>query len=411
MLDIKYSRRDILRIGGISTGMSLLGLSDEALADTNHADKSVIWLWMGGGPTHIETFNPIPDAPVEYRSINGSVETKLPGVRFGSLYPKMGSIADKLSIVRSFTHGNSDHERATHYVMTGYQMRAGLEQTAPSLGSIVSNVYGPSSSATGLPLYTADGRISSDGASWIGGAYNPFDINSEAKKNFMPQVEARRLDERAHVLAALDKFHKDSEYIKNLNKVKQQAYDIVLGKARQAFETKNEPKNVQELYGEGLGQRLLLARRLIEYGSRFVTIHYGGWDMHSGIQQGLSNLCPNMDNAVYALITDLERLGLTDKVLLVITGEFGRTPKINKDLGRDHWGNLGTLVFAGGKYQHGRVIGSCDDKATEAKDNPIKPVDVVHTIFNHMGLDTKMKKVDTQGRPRNLVESPSKLIL
>lgn len=398
------NRRTFLQAGTLSLGA--LNLPSLYAKEGNDLGKSVILVWLGGGATHIETWNPIPEAPVEFRSVTGHLDTNVNGIQIGGLFPKLAKQMDKFSIVRSFSHTNSDHDRATHWVMTGQPLTgAGQEQSHPAMGSMVSSIVGASSEKTGLPTYIRNGGITYDKAAFLGGAYNPFDANGDAKKNFMPQTEAQRLHERAVILSNLDKFHKNSEMIKNMNKVRGQAFNIILGSAREAFEIEKEPQLVRDSYGKGLGEKLLLARRLVQYGTRFVTVNHGGWDNHTDILSAMQNLCPDLDNGISTLVQDLHGKGMNKDVLVIVAGEFGRTPKTNKENGRDHFSNVNNILISGGDFEHGRIIGKTDNKATEVTDGLVNPSDLVSVIFKHMSINSKIQKVDNAGRPRYLIEN------
>ncbi|MBW3598778.1 MAG: DUF1501 domain-containing protein [Planctomycetes bacterium] len=409
------TRRDFLKVGALGMGsLSLPALlrarADAAAAGQDVKDTSVIWLWLSGGPTHVETFDPKMTAPAEYRSITGEVPTSLPGVTLGGTFPKMAAVADKLAIVRSFAHTNSGHGGGTHFVMTGYDNRAvdnGGLPTRPSVGSILSRVRGPNNLDTGIPTYVRMNGILADGPAFLGAAYSPFDPNGQARQNMSLVVERRRLDDRRALLQGLDQVNRDadrSQLMEGLDSFEQQAFNLVLSRSQQAFDLKTEDPRIVELYGPRLGQQLLTARRLCEAGCGFVTVNYGGWDMHGNIKQGLEQRSPQLDHAVAALVEDMSQRGVDKNILLVVTGEFGRTPKINGGAGRDHWAPLSTLALAGGGLKMGQVIGESAAKVDVPKTTPIGPQDLMATVFNVLGIDRRIQFVDQAGRPVYMIE-------
>jgi Protein of unknown function (DUF1501) len=408
------TRRDFLKVGALGmTGLTLPGLlrarAEAAAAGRSTADTSVVWLWLGGGPTQVETFDPKMTAPKEYRSIVGEVKTTIPGVTIGGLYPKIASLAKHFSFVRSFAHSNSGHAGGTHWVMTGYNYPPadqGMPQIKPSLGSIVSRYRGASHPKTGIPTFVRTSGIYGDGPAWLGTSYSPFDAGGPAQQNMNLQVALDRVGDRRKLLHSFDRLQRDVDgtgLMTGLDKFETQAFDLVLGKAKQAFDLKKEDPRTKARYGNGLGRQMLLARRLCEAGTGFVTIHYGGWDMHGQIEAGMKGRCPEMDRAVAAFVEDVLQRGLSKKILLVITGEFGRTPRINGGAGRDHWAPLSTLAFAHGNLKQGQVVGESNSKAEVPKSTPIRPQDMMATVFTHLGIDRSLHYYDQAGRPTPMI--------
>ncbi|HUG68062.1 MAG TPA: DUF1501 domain-containing protein [Pirellulaceae bacterium] len=409
------SRRDFLKVGSLGVGTltlsNLLRARAEAAATGARVkDTSVIWLWLGGGPTHVETFDPKMSAPAEYRSVTGEVQTNLAGVTLGGHFSKMAQVADKMAFVRSFAHTNSGHGGGTHFVMTGYddrQVDNGGLPTRPSLGSILSRIRGANHSVTGMPTYVRMNGIGSDGPAFLGAAYSPFDPNGQAKRNMSLVVDRLRLDKRRDLLKGIDTVNREvdrSNLMAGLDAFEQQAFNLVLSKSQQAFDLKYEDPRVVDRYGPGLGQQLLQARRLCEAGCGFVTVQYGGWDMHGNIKQSLDNTAPQLDQAVAALVEDMSQRGVDQNILFVVTGEFGRTPKINGSAGRDHWAPLSTLALAGGGLQMGQVVGESAEKVDVPKTKPIGPQDLMATVFQVLGIDGRSQFADTAGRPVYMIE-------
>ena len=287
------SRRDFLQVGAL--GMGALTLSDvlRSKAQAEQAgvasnNKSVIWLWLGGGPTHVETFDPKMTAPSEYRSVTGEVQTNLPGVTLGGNFERMATVADKMAFVRSFSHTNSGHSGGTHYVMTGYDNRLadnGAASDRPGIGSILSRVRGTNHPETGMPTYVRLNGIYADGPSFLGTAYGPFDSGGEARRNMALNIQKSRLDTRRSLLAGIDNVKRDidrSKVMDGLDAFDQQAFNIILSRSQQAFDLKYEDPRVVDRYGKGLGEQLLQARRLCEAGCGFVTAFVQLDDMRAG---------------------------------------------------------------------------------------------------------------------------------
>ena len=416
MFDFKFDRRDFLRIGSIGAGMSSMGLSDMALAEENQSalkDSSVVWVWLGGGPTQFETFHaPKEDSvPAEYRAQGGALRDDKSGMAFGSHWKDLILQAPRLNVIDSFTHGDSSHRQATHWVMTGHRNNE-RSQTSnamyPSHGSIISSVYGPNNAQNGVPSYVKQAKIEGEGPAWLGGANKAFDPSN--KDNLTPRVDLDRFRNRNDLLSGLDVTNIIGESPESVEKYKNQAYDVILGSAKDAFNLDKEDAKLKESYGDSsIGKQLLLARRLCEFGTRFVTLHYGGWDMHSNIANALKGRVPPLDKALAAFVEDVWQRGLNEKILLIVTGEFGR-PQLNKNGGRDHWPSISTMLMSGGRYDSGRVIGKAD-KSYTPKENPFGPIDVAATMFDHFGISQNMQKVDNGGRPRYLLEGEAKVIL
>jgi hypothetical protein len=409
------SRRDFLTVGALGLGgLMLPDLLRARAAATAQGQStkatSVVWLWLGGGPTHIETFDPKPDAPAEFKSTVGQVQSSLPGVVLGGVFPKMAEMADKLAFVRSFAHTNSGHGGGTHWVMTGYnfpQADNGGGQNKPGIGAIVSRFRGANSLATGLPTYVRFGGTLGDGPAWLGSPYAPFDVGGNARGDMNLKVALDNLDDRRSLkngFDALDRKIDKSGLADGLDSFDAQAFDLMLSHARDAFDVSREDPRVRDHYGKGLGEQLLTARRLCEAGVGFVTVHFGGWDMHGGIAPAMKNLGPQVDNAVAAFVRDLNDRGQDEDVLLVITGEFGRTPRINGGAGRDHWAPLSTLALAGGGLKMGQVVGESTSKAETPKTKPITPQDLMATVFHVLGMPQDLHYKDTSGRPTPMID-------
>ena len=405
------TRRDFLKAGVL--GMGGLALSDllRARAQATQSGQptrntSVVWLWLGGGPTHVETFDPKISAPVEFRSCVGSVQSNVPGVELGGVFPKMARVADKMAFVRSFAHRNSGHGGGTHWVMTGYDYPPadqGMAQVKPGFGSILSKHRGPNNAQTGLPTYVRMGGIQGDGPSWLGSAYAPFDTAGNARNNMNLQVPIERLSDRRNLLRSFDSLDREVDrtgLMQGLDAFETQAFDLLQSRAREVFDVTREDPRTLDMYGTGsLARQMLMARRLCEAGVGFVTLQYGGWDMHSTIAQSMRQTAPQLDQAVSAFVQDINQRGLSDDILLVISGEFGRTPRINSSAGRDHWAPLSTLALAGGGLKMGQVVGESNSRAEVPRTTPITPQDLMATVFHVLGMPPGLHYNDQTGRP------------
>jgi hypothetical protein len=409
------TRRDFLRVGALGLGGLMLPDLLRARAVAAAAGKptrstSVVWLWLGGGPSHIETFDPKMSAPVEFRSTVGALPTNVPGIEVGGVFPRLAQHADKLAFVRSFAHSNSGHGGGTHWVMTGYDYPpadAGQPPIKPGLGSILARYRGPNNPATGLPTYVSLGGILGDGPAWLGPACAPFNTGGNAQSNMTLKVTLDKLGDRRSLLQTFDNLdrHLDrSGLMEGLDSFETQAFDLIRSRARETFDFNREDPRVRDRYGPGLGQQLLLARRLCEAGVGFVTLHFGGWDMHGQVAMGMKTLGPQVDRAVASFLEDCSGRGLDRDILLVITGEFGRTPRINPAAGRDHWAPLSTLALAGGGLKMGQVIGASNAKAEVPKSTPITPQHLMATVFHVLGVPLDLQYKDPTGRPTSMVD-------
>jgi hypothetical protein len=425
-------RRDFLRIGALAWGgLSLPGLlavgAKAAQAGVASAvkDKAVVLLFLAGGPSHIETFDPKMDAPEGVRSVTGEVTTTIPGVTFGGTFPRLAARAEKLAVIRSFRHGVNDHALAIRHVMTaGNPLGAGM-------GAVYARLRGANDARTAMPtsgLVTAeevDGQYlkekarvrESSGPGVLGGSYAPFDPSAGAGPLQLMRLSMPRdrLEGRRALLEKLDGLKRtlaEGDAADAMGRYEQQAFDLILRNAGDALDLSREDPRLVERYDTAshrvgfrrlrpcsLGRQMLMARRLVEAGCGFVTVQNAGWDMHAdvnnpGIEAGMRTLGPPVDRAVAAFLDDLESRGLGEKVLLVITGDFGRTPRINRDGGRDHWASLSTLAFAGGGLRMGQVIGRSTRQADAPADAPVTPAGLMATLM-HVLFDVPRLRTQT----------------
>ena len=375
--------------------------------------KSVIQIYLPGGLAHQESWDPKPEAPIEYRGPLGVVKTKLPGVVFSENLAKTAQIADKITVCRSMTHGEAAHERGTHNMFTGYRPSPAL--TFPSIGSVVSHQLGVRNN---LPPYVAIPTMPNTyaGSGYLSSAYAPFSLGSDpAAGGFKVQdlslpggVTPDRFTSRRQLLDTVNDHFKAKEKSDNLDAMDtfyQRAYGLISSeKARDAFDINKEDAKLRDGYGRNsAGQRMLMARRLVEAGVRLVTLTYGGWDFHNGITANTRSQLPAFDQGYAALINDLSQRGMLDKTLVMISSEFGRTPKINGTAGRDHWPKVFSVVLAGGGIKKGSVYGKSDATASEPEEDALTVEDMAHTVYNCLGIDATKKLMSPGDRPIDIV--------
>jgi Protein of unknown function (DUF1501) len=388
--------------------------------------KAVILLWLSGGPSQLDTWDPKPDAPAEVRGPFGSIATRVSGVRVCEHFPLQAGIMDRLSVVRSVDcRASTDHYPAPMQAGNPLAQRVAVgatNATHPSLGALAARFRGPNDPAlpafVGLadpPLWLADVL----GAGPLGGAYEP--VRGEqmvGRLSLARGVDPARAEDRAGLCRQFDGLRRDRDVgdtMARMDHYRRQALEIVLsGKAQRAFQVDREPDRVREAYGRhSLGERALLARRLVEAGVTFVTVSgtFGVFDNHGddvvwgGIIKGLKPLLPQVDQAVSALVLDLEARGLLDDTLVLALGEFGRSPLFSQrgTGGREHWCNCTSLLVAGGGLTHGQVVGSTDAKGSDVKDGRVTPADLGATVLRHLGIELDAQWTDAQGRPQSVV--------
>jgi hypothetical protein len=410
-------RRGFLTVGafgGLGLTMGDLFRSQQAMADQKHYDfidakaESVIHIYLPGGIAHQETFDPKPYSPLEYRGELKPIKTKT-GDMFSETVPRLAAISDRLTILRAMTHGEAAHERGTHNMFTGYKPSPAL--IFPSFGSVVSHEYGPRNN---LPPYVAVPNSANEfaGTGYLSSSFGPFSLGADpANKGFRVQdlnlaggVDTARFDRRRSALDAVNAYFNEkqkSDNIAAMDTFYQRAYSLISSdKAREAFNIEAEEGGLRDKYGRNAaGQRLLMARRLVEAGVRFVTVTYGGWDMHTQISAGMRRDMPPLDQALATLIEDLESRGLLSKTLVMVSSEFGRTPKINNDAGRDHWPKVFSVMLAGGGVKGGMVYGSSDATATEPEFDAVSPADLATTMYQLLGIVADKELMAPGDRP------------
>lgn len=402
------NRRDFMTVGGLTFGAFGLPSICDADVKKKH-EKAVIMIFLGGGISHQESFNASPTFTEKARSVNGYVETKH-GFRLGGEFKELGVVSDLYSPVLSFGHINPSHGSATHYIMTGYNENREESQSRPGMGSLINKRYEPTNDV-GVPHYVALNKTHGDSASYLGNTYNPFSITEEGKRNLSLGIDKVRFNQRMEFMHSLDKAFLKGRTTQDVDGYKRMGREMLLGGVREVFDAKNEPEKVRARYGkEGtFSEQCMMARRLVENGVKFVTINYGGWDMHTDIKAGYAGRAPELDHGLATLLQDLSERGMLETTMIVVSAEFSRT-LINAGAGRDHWPRLTALLLAGGKYG-GRAIGEPSADGMEPKGDGFSPVDLLNTVLTHMDISGKTQYTDTAGRPRFTVEGEAKIII
>ncbi len=426
-------RRDFLQLGmGGTLGLGLTSLlrlqAHGAVAATPAARAgskvNCIMIWLDGGPSHYETFDPKPGAPEEIRGSLGTIPTRVPGVHFSEVLPRLAQAADKFTVVRSICHKDPNHGGGNHYMMTGAKTPVPVACGAfvtfhPSFGSVVSHHRGV---RQGLPAYMSVPRVSrSGGPNFLGGRHAPFVINGNPNdKAFQvrdvvlpPEISEGRATSRRELRASLDRMLRYTDKLAEdpavtFDEYYQQGIDLVLSPTAQAaFDVHREDEKVRDTYGRNdFGQRLLMARRLVEVGVSWMTVYFGGWDHHTKLFDAYKgDMVKRLDQGVAALLDDLDQRGLLDTTMVLLLGEFGRTPKVNKDAGRDHWPHAMSVLMAGAGIPRGQIVGATDSKGYFASDNVYRPEDFAASVYTKMGIDHAQVLHTSAGRPVQLVNS------
>lgn len=423
------NRRALLRLGTLA-GLSLsqiLRLQHVQGASARKPGKDVncIFIFLIGGMSHHDLWDPKPDAPEEIRGDFHPIATRVPGMQVTNLLPHVAGVTDKLAILRGMTHTDPDHTKGYHVMMTGVNPGVVLpvtqnNNTHPSLGSMVARLGASSSSMP--PYISVPNLLNSGGPAFLGATYAPFVIEADpASPEFsvrdivLPNgVNSARSVRRQQALREINRFERQvedvSKTVRSLDTFYEKAYNLMTSeRAKEAFDIARESEPLREQYGmTSLGQCCLLSRRLVEAGCRFVSIENGHWDTHRKNTMSLRDLLvPSLDQGVAALLADLDQRGLLDSTLVVVTTEFGRTPRINTMAGRDHWPNAFSIVMAGAGLKVGQVIGATDKIGGAVTDRPVTPADMAATVLSVLGIDPNAILHTPQGRPIQLVSGGS----
>ncbi len=406
-------------LGGLGLTLPQLLMMREARAQIKEYDfieakaKSVIHVFLPGGIAHQESFDPKPYSPLEYRGEMGTIRTNT-GEVFSATVPNLAKCADKFAVIRSMTHGEAAHERGTHNMFTGYKPSPAL--VFPSFGSVVSHEFGPRHD---LPPYVCVPNVPNEyaGSGYLSSSYGPFALGDDPARsrfkvrdlNLAGGVDAERFVRRKSALEAVNRRFASltsADSVAAMDSFYERAYGLLDSpEARDAFDIDKEEDKLRDRYGRNqAGQRLLMARRLVEAGVRLVTVTYGGWDMHANITNGFRSQMPSLDVALSTLIDDLSQRGMLDETLVIVSSEFGRTPKINQDAGRDHWPKVFSVMLAGGGVKGGLVYGASDATASEPEDNPVSPEDLATTMYHLLGIVADKELMAPGDRPIEIVD-------
>ncbi len=429
------TRRDLLRVGGL-TALGL-GIPDifsmrQASAGQSGKAKSCILIWLDGGPSHLETFDLKPNAPKEVRGPLEPISTSIPGVQISECLPQIAQRMDKITVVRSMTSPLGEHNFGTHYLLTGYKPTPVLQH--PSFHAVGTHLHasrGVLPSNVAIPQYrVGGGRFS--GSGFLSASARPFSVGGDPAKpdfrvrdmDFYHGLDIHRLDRRRQFIQRLDQFSGslDGDKTAAPDPHFEQAWRLITSNdAKKAFDLNDEPRPVRQRYGaRTIGQSCLLARRLVERGVPFVTVVNRGWDTHNNLYTRLKEgytgakrpvgLIPSLDLAFSALIDDLKDRNLLNETLIVVMGEFGRTPKLNTAGGRDHWPRVFSVALAGGGVPGGKIVGTSDSVGEGPKDNPVTPSDLIATIYTLLGIDPSRELHTADGRPVRLTPHNSHVV-
>ncbi len=424
------SRREAIRLGLIAAGGAMLAdsLPFRALAAPRPpAAKAVIQLWMWGGPSHLDTFDPKPDAGYDYCGpLKSPIQTNVPGIKICELLPQLAKQADKYSIIRGMTHGDNGHETAAYAVQTG--RAAGGRLVYPCVGAVISLFKGYNAGYNGLiPPYIVMtqplGRFSPNGflperyQPFVTGgnpAQTPFAVDGIVAPGITDQRQRERRD-LLHELNTLDHVMPNDAQLAASSQAEQQAYDMILGDGAKVFDLSQEKPELRDRYGRTMfGQACLVARRLVEHGVPYVTINSPGWDTHKENFQALRRLLPDLDKGMATLLQDLSDRQLLESTIVWWGGEFGRTPKIMWDPpwngGRNHWGQCFSHVVAGGGFRGGQVVGASDAKGEYVKERPVYPVDLIGSMYELLGIDGNAKLPNPYGLDTRALPAPDEHI-
>jgi hypothetical protein len=437
------SRRSFLQLGvaglaSVSLPQLLRAREQSSPSAGSKKNTSVILLWLDGGPSHMDLYDLKPDAPEEYRGMWKPIRTKVPGFDITEMFPRQAKVTDKFSLVRSLHHDTGDHFAGGHRMLTTKDMGVGGANTPakfPCIGAIVAREIGPRQQ--GLPAYVGVPHASSIGlnpgyfgAHMLGAQYNPFQPGGDPNAanytvrnlELAPDLSIQRLEDRRSLRDHFDLTRRSLDALGDttaIDRFQQEAFDFVAGqKARKAFDINKEDPKLRDRFGRhNWGQSTLLARRLVEAGATFVTVHFGGWDHHWDLKAGMYRYLPMVDELVEALFTDLDDRGLLETTLVVLCGEFSRTPKMNDGgnggpprsmgtPGRDHWGNSMFCLLGGGGVRGGQIVGSTDRLGTRPQSRPVTPSNIHATIYTVLGIDPKLQLLDPSGRPVSVLDDP-----
>jgi len=426
MFGIPHDRRRFLELGASALGLGLVDIlgarartAELKPGATRPAGKSLIVFWTHGGMSQQDTYDMKPDAPAEFRGIYAPIATSVPGLQIGERFARQAKLMDRLSIVRSVNHQNGIHAPSAHWMQTGYfgPTLARSAPQKPSFGSVIARCRG--ARAPQMPAYVAIPKAEAfgyQGSVYLGAAYQPFELGADPNgKDFsVPNLALPKglpldvVQDRGRLLREFDTLRRDvdrSGTLEALNGFKAQALEMVTGdRVREAFDLTKEDPKLRDRYGRHTyGQSALLARRLVEAGTTCVTVNTGYWDHHNDIFKNLEDHLEPLDAAIAALTEDLEARGMLDEVVILCAGEFGRTPLINGNAGRDHWANCFSVLLGGGGLKGGRVVGASEPRGGEVVERPVSPHDLLATLYQTLDVPLDKHFDDATGRPVSIV--------
>jgi len=416
------SRRDFMKVGvagGLGVSLPQL-LKSNANAATKFYEskegkaKSLIHIYLPGGMAHQEGWDPNPNAPSEYRGPYTAINTNVDGIQFGQYFTNLAKVADKMTVIRSMTHGEAAHERGTHNMFTGY--RPSPATTFPSFGAVVSHEFGPRKN---LPPYVCVPNQPNiyAGTGYLSSMYGAFSLGSDPAsgsfkvRDLLPPkgIDEERFNRRRSLLETVDSHFRNKEKadeISAMDSFYTKAYSLISSKeAREAFDITKEDNKLRDEYGKNTaGARMILARRLVESGVRLVNLTYGGWDHHDNIKVNYQRQAVDFDRALARLLSDLDDRGLLDETMVMVSSEFGRTPKINKTNGRDHWPKVFSVMLAGGGIKRGMAYGTSDALGAEPDLNPVQVPDLAATVYHQLGINADKELLAPGPRPMEIVK-------
>jgi len=395
------NRRNFLLGTGLAltSNISVYGLEEKK-------DTSVLFIWLGGGISQIEFINPLPNAPLGVKSVTGYLNNEV--CQIGGTFTNLNRIAKDITFVRSLHHRDSNHESATNWMITSEANFRSDANNWPSYGSLLVNQAGFVNKD--MPTYVQTSRIDGDGPAWLGTDCTGYTTDLEGISNLTPKSDGDTFKRRLDIVSRIDKTkdHLPTDWID----LRAQSVKMIYGNTHKALDLKLEDQNKLAEYNVSkskFGKDCLLAKRLIQNGSRFVNVNFGGWDNHSDILLSFESRGVELDSVLATVISDFKQT--MPNTLIVVASEFSRTFKLNQSNGRDHWSAVNSLLLAGGNYTHGKLIGKTDSKGAEVTDQELSPKDLSWTIFNHLGVDKSLILTDKQQRPHRMFDSQAKNIL
>lgn len=415
-----FTRRELLPLFALPA-LSFLptvdAIANERVGKKENNEKAVIIIPLTGGPSQIDTFDIHEDAPTEFRPFGGFIKTNVEGICVGSHFVNIAKNMDKCSIINGISHNDNSHDSGFHAAMTGYNTPSGdmVPQKEPAYGAVLSRFFSPNGK-NGIPTYVTSERLRHTGPAWLGIKNESFAVTEEGVNNLKLNITNDRFSDRLGFIKAIELSNKldKNELMKGWSDLRGLAGDVVKGSAAKSFMVELESDKMKERYGVGksdFGKNLLLARRLIQGGTKIVVVPKHNWDTHVNLLQTFSTNAVELDLYVSVLLEDLIERGMYKNVLVILTGEFGRTPRKNQTLGNDHWANSMSSLMLGGNYSHGKRVGLTSKDTAISVGKPITHMDIFATILNHMGIDEKLTITDFSQRPHHILTGEYKNLL